>query len=71
MNRLLATFGSVEANSLVPVRPLIEPLIDCELEVLKILQLEGYYIVKYSIGYDSGTLFQIPLAHSKSDRTHQ
>jgi LuxR family maltose regulon positive regulatory protein len=35
VNRLLATFGSVEANSLVPVQALIEPLSDRELEVLQ------------------------------------
>lgn len=35
VNRLLATFGSVEANSCVPVQPLIEPLSDRELEVLQ------------------------------------
>lgn len=35
VNRLLAAFGSVEANSLVPVQPLIEPLSDRELEVLQ------------------------------------
>jgi LuxR family maltose regulon positive regulatory protein len=37
MNRLLATFGSVEANSCVSVQPLIEPLSDRELEILHYL----------------------------------
>lgn len=37
VNRLLATFGSVEAHSLVPVQPLIEPLSARELEVLHYL----------------------------------
>lgn len=35
VNRLLATFGSVEANSFGSVQPLIEPLSDRELEVLQ------------------------------------
>jgi len=35
VNCLSAAFGSVEANSLVPVQPLIERLSDREMEVLQ------------------------------------